>query len=1057
MQPHPSIFTISPGRPFLRTLAEAILAGAIPVRSDAPPTPVSLSKYTLLLPTRRAAQALREAFLAATDGRAMLLPKLLPIAEGQEDLSLLAGVADPSALGPDHADIAPAMSELERRLTLTELVLAWSRAMRAAAATGGDLAVAAHAGVRTPAQALALAGELTRLMDLVETEEVALDKLATLVPDEYAAHWAKTLDFLKIIVDVWPALLAEQGKLSRLGRRNQVLRAEARRLATLPPGHPVIVAGVTGSIPATAALMKVVASLPNGAIVLPGLDTDLTDDDARLIAAEHPEHAQHGLLRLLDALGIARTSVRELPGAETTGAAGRQRRRLIGEAMRPAASTDRWHHFVSDADRTHLAGALDGLNRIEAPTAQDEAEVVALILREALETPGRTAALVSPDRMLARRVGVRLAAFGIKVDDSAGRPFGKTVSGAFLDLVVEAAAKQFAPAPLMALLKHPLTRLGLPVAAVRRAARHLELTAFRTVYLGNGFDGIDEAVERAARETAGDTDIATRRPRAVRRLWEADWTAARDLVQRLRAAYRPWLDLGPDHSHRLQDLAAAHIAVAEAISTPPFELSPTDSPASERKPLYEGEAGEAAQGIFAGLLDPHLRAPNLAPLDYPDFYRGLVAAEAVRPRTAVNPRVSIWGPFEARLQQPDVVVLGSLNEGTWPEAADPGPWLNRPMRRTLGLPSPDERIGHAAHDVAMLLGAAEVYLTRALKVDGNPTVPSRWLMRIEALLGGLGLTAGLEPDRPWLAWARARDLTGPVRPVSPPAPCPPLDARPRQLSVTAVERWLSNPYAVYAAQILKLEALPALGKAPDHALKGSVVHAALGRFTARYPQSLPTDVKAALMEDLGAVIGDFTGSTRIAAFWLPRFERFATWFADYEPERRKAISRVHAEVTGRLVLDAPAGPFTLTARADRIEVGPDGLGIVDFKTGAAPDAGRVASGAAPQLPLEAAIARAGGFAGIDPAPIARLTYIRASGSTPPGKASQIIKDIEAITDRSLAGLEALVARYDDPTTPYRALRRSTFKYEYDDFAHLARVSEWGIGGADDPETEDAAR
>jgi ATP-dependent helicase/nuclease subunit B len=571
-------------------------------------------------------------------------------------------------------------------------------------------------------------------------------------------------------------------------------------------------------------------------------------------------------------------------------------------------------------------------------------------------------------------------------------------------------------------------------------------------------DGIEAALERAARDSVGDSNVAARRPRALKRLWDADWAAARDLVQRLRTSFQPWLACAANaQPQRLQDLVTAHVAVAEALSRPPLNLAPTDAAASERKPLYEGEAGEAAHGILSRLVDPLHRSPMLAPADYPEFYRGLVAGETVRSRAGVHPRLSIWGPLEARLQQPDVVVLGALNEGTWPEIADPGPWLNRPMRSDLGLPSPDERIGRAAHDFTSQLGAERVYLTRALKVDGNPTVPSRWLMRLDALLAGLAITDAMQPDRPWLAWARARDLAAPARPVSAPAPRPPVAARPRQLSVTAIERWLANPYAIYAGHILGLEALPAIGHEPDVALKGSIVHAALGRFTARHPETLPADIQAALEREIADVFADFTGHARIAAFWLPRFTRFAEWYAEYEPGRRDGIARVQAEVTGRLVLAAPAGPFTLTARADRIEQGPDGLGIVDFKTGAAPKLARVVSGAAPQLPLEAAIARAGGFASVAPAAVTRLTYVRASGGTPPGKPSEVKPaEIEPATNRALAGLAALVARFDDVATPYSALRRATFDYANDSFAHLARVAEWMSASDDAADPVEAA-
>ena len=215
--------------------------------------------------------------------------------------------------------------------------------------------------------------------------------------------------------------------------------------------------------------------------------------------------------------------------------------------------------------------------------------------------------------------------------------------------------------------------------------------------------------------------------------------------------------------------------------------------------------------------------------DYAEFYRALVAEKSIRPAGATHPRIFIWDTFEARLQQPDIVILGSLNEGTWPQPADPGPWLNRPMRQTLGLPAPEERIGEEAHAFVSLLGAERVYLTRAAKIDGVPTVPSRWLLRLQALLAGLGQTAAA--SEPWLAWAQARNhIEGQPTPVRAPEPRPPVALRPRQLSVTTIEKWIANPYAIFAERILGLQALPVLGREPDAALRGQIVHEALGRF-----------------------------------------------------------------------------------------------------------------------------------------------------------------------------------------------------------------------------------
>ncbi len=1053
-----NIYTVPPGRPFLDCLARAILAGDLPVMAKpcsawtggAPPRPLDLPAMTLMLPTRRATRALEEAFLRVSKGRAMLLPKILPIAEGAEDLSLIEAAAALGSTGLGDAEIPPAMSETERRLALTELVLRWSEVMRGAGGADGEgLAPFAAAGAGTPAQAATLAAELARLMDMVETEGASLGRLAALVPETYSVHWQHTIEFLKIVTEYWPAHLAERGLLSPAERRNRLILAEARRLEEHQPSAPVIVAGVTGSIPATADLMRAVLGLPSGAIVLPALDTALDDASWDAIASAdatrgHPEHPQFGLRKLLVRLGLERRDVAVLPGAET-GAAEGARARFVSETLRPASTTDRWQAFAARAGEVVAAGALEGLSLIEAPTTEAEAEAIALILREAAETPGRTAALVSPDRLLARRVVVRLEAWGLRVDDSAGRPFAKTAAGSFLDLLVSAVAAEFAPAELVALLKHPLTRLGLDPFAVRRAARALELAVFRQPYLGTGLAGVEQALDRAALAVDGG-----RRPHpAVRRLWKEDWDGARDLVARLKAATAPLTIAYETPARRpLKELAAAHAAAAEAVAQLPLAEG-GEAPSS---PLWDGEAGEAANRFFAGLLETS-SALAIAPGDYADLYRSLLQGEAVRPRVPVHPRLFIWGPFEARLQQPDVVVLGSLNDGTWPEAADPGPWLNRPMRLELGLPSPEEKIGLAAHDFATLLNAPEVVLTRAEKRDGVPTVPSRWLLRMKALIGGMGEGAALGSRAPWLGWALERDRAERTPRLKAPAPRPAVAQRPRKLSVSRVEAWIKNPYDIFAREILRLEPLDRLGLEPQPSLRGSLIHEALSRFAKAYPRELPSDTKGELVRFAREALEDYAAHARIAAFWVPRFERFAEWFADTEPGRRATADAIIAETAGSHVLDAPAGPFTLTARADRIDVTEEGLIITDYKTGKPPKEKDVLAFAAPQLPLEAAIALHGaGFAEVPKERVAGLRFISAAGGEPPGEECDIeTDDFGALAAEAVRGLSHRVARFDDPATPYRALRRPGFSYAFDAYAHLARVAEWSADATGDEE------
>ena len=1053
------VFTVAPGVSFLDALARAVLTGEF-AQGELALDPMALGDVTILLPTRRAARQLQQSFLDTSHQNALLLPAIRPISEASEDLTLLhALMSREGALG--DASVPPAIGELERRLVLATLVLNWSDRLRDRDVPLTSRSILQAAGARTPAQAMHLARELARLIDMVETENAELSDLETLVPDALSEHWQQTLEFLQIILQFWPAHLANVGKLSPADRRNRLILAEAERIRASKPAGPLIVAGVTGSIPATTELIRAVLGHQAAAVVLPGLDTEMDAASWSRLPAHNPEHPQCSLAKLLHVLGVERRDVATLPGA-TGGAQFVERARLINEAMRPASTTDQWHRLGETITPEAARDAFAGVHRLTAPTAQDEAEAIALIMRHAVEQPGRTAALVSPDRLLARRVAIRLESWGIRVDDSAGRPFVKTVPGAFLDLAIEAFAQNFAPAAMMALLKHPLARLGWPALEIRRSARILEVGAFRAPYIGNGIDGIlaaldqqDELVEKGER-----------RDRAGRRLRVEDWARARDLIEAIRDAYAPLLELrAGGKEHTLQDLAEAHLRVGEALARTPAALTEEidekaasddasiAEPVSEEQPneLWRDEAGTAAAQLFAHLIDRALIAPALSVNAYPDFYRSLIAGEAVRSLIPVHPRLSIWGPFEARLQRPDIVILGSLNEGTWPDAADPGPWLNRPMRTKLGLPQPEESIGQAAHDVTQMLGAETVYITRAEKVDGNPTVPSRWLLRLDAVLAAVGASDVLATDEPWLSWARARDDRQDGKAVEQPAPTPPIEMRPRALSVSAVETWIANPYAIFAGRILKLDALPQLGAEPDASLRGSIVHAALGRFADTYPEELPADCGAELLRLAMEIFRDYRSHPRVAAFWMQRFERFAAWFGEMEPSLRRGIIKSISEVDGAMVFDAPAGPFKLTARADRVDVGEQALTITDYKTGASLSmlAAQAKRGEAPQLALEAAIAAANGFAHVPELPVQRLQYISASGGEPPGAVVELkLDDIAAHAEQVRADLQKLVAQFDDVATPYRAVRRARFRYDYDAYAQLARVAEWAAADGD---------
>lgn len=1060
-----NIFTIAATAPFLDTLVKAILEGNLPKAGGTPPTAEQLAGYTLLLPTRRACRACGEAFLRRTGGDAVLLPTIRPIGDGSEDESLIHESLSPLESHHSLTDLAPAISAMERHLLLTAFALQWQQGKKSLFEQDPLMS-----REESPAQASLIARELATLMDTAETEEVDLKDLKTLVPENFSSHWQLTLELLKIITEAYPGYLKNTDQMNAAARRNALLEKEAARLKAAPPEGPVILAGSTGSVPAAAKLMRAIAALDEGAIVLPALDQHLDEESFTALKDAHPEHPQFGLANLLASLDCARKEVAALSGEAAT-PADEAFLRFLSQALRPASSTDKWQSYLSalegDGEEvSNLKTAFKNRSLSVARDAQEEAELIALILRETASHKGRTAALITPDRLLARRVAVRLEAWGIKVDDSGGRPLSKTMPGTFMDQIIEAITADFAPAPLLALLKHPLTRLGFKAGEVRLAARAVELISLRQPWLGGGLTRLKNSFEEMKARRDGNQRIHP----AIARLREEEWQLAETLIERLTKAYAPLEDQArAGKPLRLTSFVNAHIEVAESLSATtadaqagdegrsangtdaPPDAAPgaSDDAAAEPTPMWRGAAGEQLARLLAEVIINESVAPTLTPRDYGEFYKSLIAGETVRPLTPVHPRLFIWGPFEARLQQPDVVILGGLNEGTWPATAEASPLLSRPMCEELGLPSPEQHIGYSAHDFASLLCAQTVHLTRAAKADGVETVPSRWILRLTSLLEGAGLGSILAPkaeDIPFAALAAYRDKVTPQPAITAPAPTPPVSARPRQLSVTRIEDWIANPYSIYASEILKLKPLDPIGGEPDAALRGQIIHEAMQIFSERHPEKLPEKAAKELSEIAAGIMQQYGAHPRIASFWQPRFERFAEWFSETEPARREELAALYTELGGRLEIEAPYAPFILTARADRIDKLKNGSAhIYDYKTGALPSKSEVEQRRKPQLPLEAAMLQEGGFKEAGKAEVRAIGLISARGGVPAGEELLIKEGLQQLITLSLEKLTALITAFDREETAYKALRRKRFEgqYRYDDYAHLARVEEWG--------------
>ena len=975
------LFTIGTERRFADELARVELA-------EHDGDPLALADVLILLPTRRSVRALREAFLRAAGGTPTILPRMAPLGDVDDgEWEIASGEGDALTL-------PPAIDPAERDALLTQLVAAFTDDQ-------------GHPIAQSAAQALKLARELGRLLDELAIEGVSFSQLEGLVEGNFASHWQRTLKFLAIVGEHWPQMLTARGQIDAIERRTRAIRNQADRWRARPPQTQVIAAGSTGSQPATRDLLAAIAGLPQGAVVLPGLDRDM---DEASWAALDPSHPQYGLRELLGALGVVRADVEEWPGAASASA----RHFLITELMRPAETSESWNRPES--------ASLEHVTRADCATPHQEALVVALALRSVLDTPGRTAALVTPDRALARRVSAELKRWQIDIDDSAGTPLVDTPSAALLHALIAAVDAGFAPVELLALLKHPLCILGLDRAFVLAATRRLDRKCLRGLKPTPGLPSIRARVDEAKFGDPGDR------------------AAVKMLLDRLDEATRPLVELMQGDAQP-DSLLAATIAAAERISPP--------------ETLWSGDAGGALADALGRLRTAWDNRPAIASGEWLGLFAAMLEPETVRPAFGRHPRLSIWGPLEARLQRADLLVLGGLNEGTWPPAVETGPWINRPMRAELGLQQPERRIGLSAHDFVAALGAERVLLTRAEREGGAPTVPSRWLARLDALFGYEPGGSAPVPEyiqrgrHSFLAWAEAIDRPDTYAPWPRPEPRPPVEARPTKLSVSSVEQWRRDPYGLYARRILDLKALKALEEELGAADRGNALHDALDEFLKRHPSGvLPSDAVREF-EALGEKhLAELLTAPAERAFWWPRFQRLARWFVTEENARRATGTRLLAsESTAALTVGPAAHPLRIEARADRVDELESAIWeIIDYKTGRVPSKDELEALFAPQLLLEAAMAERGGFEKIDgKAKAVRLSYWQANGLGDGGKVTEI-EGSDTLVTEMMALVEKMADHFAKPGTAYPALPWPAYGPYFNDYAHLERIAEWSTAG-----------
>jgi ATP-dependent helicase/nuclease subunit B len=961
----PAVYTIPPHRAF----ADALVSGILAQHGG---DPLALARGIILVPNNRAGQAIALAFVRRAEA-GLLMPRLVPI--GDPELDDRTGPALDPLEGPP---LPPAIDPLRRQLIFARL-LQDQRGMDAA-------------------EAMRLAADLGHVLDQLLIEEKSVKDLRSVeLAEGLSEHWENALELLTLVLSLWPAELEKRGVIDLADRRNRLLHRVADRWRTAPPPGFVIAAGVSTGAPAVTTLLKTVAFMPKGQVVLAGVDQHMPDAEWEAIGGEGGQppietHPQFHLRQIVDRMGVARAEVRHWRyGSDTDAAPARSR--AISNALAPARFTDKWVDLKASEKQ------LSGVHAIEVATPADEAQAIALTIRHALGSDG-TVALVTPDRMLARRVSAHLRRWCIEADDSAGRPLSTTPPGMLLLTLVTAAVEQFSPVPLLALLKHPLVAGGRDRLDWLDDARALD-RALRGPRPAPGLSGVTAFLRD------GEARTASLRATAL----EA-WEKMRPLLEPIESAFTGKADLA-------ELLAALRVAL---------ETLAGDT-------VWAGEAGRALADLFTGLEGASGDGPAAVHIaSLPLLIRQLIDGVTSRPARGGHPRVFIWGVLEARLQSADLMILGGLNEGVWPALPSPDPWLAPPVRRALGLPSLERRIGLSAHDLAGALGAPRILLTRSKRDISGPTNASRFWLRLETMAGGL-----IEPPLRYDLLARALDAgKGLPNRASRPEPVPGADLRPKKISVTDVDRLAADPYAFYAKTILKLSPLDPVDAEPGPAWKGTLIHAVLDSW-AKQDRYAP----AHLVERMRHALDGAGVHPVVRTLWLPRLIEASEWIEQQVAERHaKGRTPLASEISGEATCDG----ILLHGRADRIDRTDSGLGIIDYKTGKAPKDRQVAEGFALQLGLLAFIAEQGGFEGVqgDADAFEYWSFQREGGrpgkiSSPAGNSGNKIPP-DIFVETMVIKFKEAAAKWLSGREPFTA--KLNPDYARSDYDHLMRLEEW---------------
>ncbi len=958
-----NVYTISARKSFLDVLAKSLL-------KETEKSPDKLQEYLILLPTRRACTSLRDAFLNHSKEKALILPSIQPIGDISEPQDFFWFNQDFEI----EKQLPPAISSMKRLMVLSKLV------MQKATAQGINM---------SPHTSFILGRELASLLDEIVIENLSWEKLNEIIPENLNTYWQDVLTFLQIISTVYPAYLKENG-LSDI-KESEVFKIKniSEIWQKSPPKQKIIAAGNTASIPIISDLLKVIANLENGCVILPALDTQSSDDDFNTF---EEGHYQYSLKRFLNNVGMSRSGVKEWGKDVEVFETNNDRLRLVTESLKPTELTQNWR-FINELS----PDCLDNVYKIETSDDREEALSIALIMREVLQTQGKTAALVTTDVNLGKRVSLELERFGININNSAGLSLGATPVGIFFNLLIEFCISP-SPIPLLALLKHPFASAGFGDEC-KNIARNFENQLRGKIKVHS----IDELSEILGQE-----------------------------FDNIVTILNPLLEMG-ENKYDLEYILTNHIKCAQSF-------------VKDENILWQGSAGKAISNLLTQLLQDGKDFMDVSLQDYAKLFLQFQNQILVRNPYNTHKRLEILGPMEARLQHKDVMILGSLNDGMFPKNEDAGPWMSYQMRIDFGLPSLKQRLGISASDFCNCFMAPTVYLTRSLKSGGTPTIASRWLQRLEAVINIAGKSAKEKSkwsETDWKKYAFLIDEPKERIKISPVSANPDISVRPKKISVSAMESLMKDPYSFYAKYILRLKPLPDLEPKITPKKYGTAVHEIFAWFIENY-QNLPDNSFELITEQAKKTFKE----QGIPLFWLMLFNRASKWLIEELSNRDGAKS--FPEVKGSTKIRN----IELTAIADRIDVDRESNSvIIDYKTGTPPTPSAVAAGYSPQLVIEALIAIAGGFKDIPPTTPEKISYYHISGKGDGAvekKATSDKMDLKDLISRTEKGIEKVLKVFYEEGIAYEARPDPLIEFRYSDYEHLERVKEWGfVEGAEE--------